>query len=67
MALVPGMKPDFCQLVRYPGIAEAGERLLCVGGEGVGGGDGLVADPTWAKLVRTLAVEFGQDGAFVVG
>jgi hypothetical protein len=24
-------------------------------------------DPTWAKLVRTLAVEFGQDGAFVVG
>jgi hypothetical protein len=25
------------------------------------------AVPTWAKLVRTLAVEFGQDGAFVVG
>jgi hypothetical protein len=24
-------------------------------------------DPTWAKLVRTLAVEFGQDGAFVLG
>jgi hypothetical protein len=24
-------------------------------------------NPTWAKLVRTLAVEFGQDGAFVVG
>jgi hypothetical protein len=23
--------------------------------------------PTWAKLVRTLAVEFGQDGAFVLG
>jgi hypothetical protein len=25
------------------------------------------SDPTWAKLVRTLSVEFGQDGAFVVG
>jgi hypothetical protein len=24
-------------------------------------------DPTWAKLVRTLAVEFDQDGAFLVG
>ena len=23
--------------------------------------------PTWAKLVRTLAVEFDQDGAFLVG
>lgn len=36
-------RPDLCQLVSCGGIAEAGERLLCVVGEGVGGGDGLVA------------------------
>jgi hypothetical protein len=41
------------------------------GGTGLQDGCGRSAtcsvDPTWAKLVRTLAVEFGQDGAFVVG
>jgi hypothetical protein len=49
----------------------------CMAGELAGGvspvnGEGDADDeagagPTWAKLVRTLAVEFGQDGAFVVG
>src|SRR5215207_11523907 len=35
--------PDLRQLVSCGGIAQAGERLLCVVGEWVGGGDGLVA------------------------
>jgi hypothetical protein len=37
--------PDLCQLVRCLGIAEAGERLLCVVCEGVVGGG--VWSPAW--------------------
>src|SRR5512133_299648 len=40
---VAGVNPDLCQLVSCGGIAQAGERLLCVAGQRVGGGDGLVA------------------------
>jgi hypothetical protein len=37
------IRPDLCQLVSCGGIPQAGERLLSVVGEGVGGGYGLVS------------------------